>query len=155
MEVKDIIILILVVVILAASTWFIISSIMLRNKLRLLTTQLEKMKEETDKLRVDNEFKAVEYSKSTLEFIRDFCIQISVYKFKDFMDGHKIEMVTEMILKGLIKEICEFININLNYDVIIYGYSLYTKSYIENYIIETVVVTIKELFDKASIEIGE
>ena len=155
MDVKDIMILILLVLLVGVSVWLIISSILSRNKTLALMAKLEKIKEDMDKLELSNEFKVTEYSDSVLEFIRKFCMEVSVQKFRTFMDGHKADLITKSILEGLIKEICEFITIHLNYDIIVYGYCLYTKSYIDEYIIETVVMSIKDLFDKAVVDITE
>ena len=154
MDTKDIIIIILLTLAVGAVVYGVVSSIMLNARIKAALARCQKLEEESDKLRMDNTFKSVQYSKDVMEFIRDFCVQVSVLKFRTFMDNHKPDLMTKTVLEGLIREICEFINIHLNYDIIETGYCFYTKSYIDDYIIETVVLTVKDLFDKAIVDLS-
>ena len=115
----------------------------------MLSRKLNDANERIKELDLKNDFEIAKYSDSVLEFIHKFTTEIAINIFHTFMDNHKMEMVTKTILEGLVKDTSEYINIHLNYDIILTGYSLFTKSYIEDYIIETVVSTIKNLFNNS------
>ena len=102
-----------------------------------------------DNFNNENSVKTVIYSEKLLNFIKTYTAQITLLRFHQFMDSHKTEKITRMQIKGLIEEIATEVNKGINDDNINYANALITNGFVKTYIIETVVITVKELLSKS------
>lgn len=91
----------------------------------------------------------VEYSDRTLEFIREYCVQVSVLKYREFIDGHELDKITRTQLQNLVTATVKFINESIVRDHINFDRMLYTSEFVDNYIIHTVMSTSKNLLAKS------
>lgn len=139
---------IVVAIMLIVVIWFIISLVVLyklRNKFNKDSKLLEDMKE-------SNKNKMVEYSKQVLEFIRMMVGQIAVLKFRTFVDTNDLSKVSRSAIEKLVADVAESVNRSMNMVNLSLENTVYSKEFFEQYIVETSVLMIKDLLDKA---IGE
>lgn len=139
---------IVVAIMLIVVIWFIISLVVLyklRNKFNKDSKLLEDMKE-------SNKNKMVEYSKQVLEFIRMMVGQIAVLKFRTFVDTNDLSKVSKSTIEKLVADVAESVNMSMNMVNLSLENTVYSKEFFEQYIVETSVLMIKDLLDKA---IGE
>lgn len=139
---------IVVAIMLIVVIWFIISLVVLyklRNKFNKDSKLLEDMKE-------SNKNKMVEYSKQVLEFIRMMVGQIAVLKFRTFVDTNDLSKVSKSAIEKLVADVAESVNRSMNMVNLSLENTVYSKEFFEQYIVETSVLMIKDLLDKA---IGE
>ena len=104
---------------------------------------------EYQRLENENKNKTVEYSNKVLELIRSIVGQIAVLKFRTFKDTHDMEKVTKANVEGLVKDVANMANKSLNMNNIFLDDTFFTKEFVEQYIVETSVILIKQMMDKA------
>ena len=100
---------------------------------------------EYQRLENENKNKTVEYSNKVLELIRSIVGQIAVLKFRTFKDTHDMEKVTKANVEGLVKDVANMANKSLNMNNIFLDDTFFTKEFVEQYIVETSVILIKQI----------
>ena len=100
------------------------------------------------KLESENKNKTVEYSNKVLELIRSIIGQIAVIKFKNFQDKHEMTKVTEANVKALVNEVATMAYGSLNMENIFLEDTFFTKEFMEQYIVDTTVILIKQMMEK-------
>ena len=100
----------------------------------------------------ENKNKTVEYSNKVLELIRSIVGQIAVLKFRTFQDTHDMEKVTKANVETLVSDVAKMANKSLNMNNIFLDDTFFTKEFVEQYIVETSVILIKQMMDKAVTE---
>ena len=98
-------------------------------------------------------YQSPEYSDKVLEFSRKFAAQTSVLKFNAFINNHDSEKVTRSQIKNLISDTATNINISMIYDNIDFSRTLFSKDFLVKFIINTTIISIKELLDKQLVDI--
>jgi biopolymer transport protein ExbB/TolQ len=89
----------------------------------------------------------LEYSEALLKSIREAIGAVTTVKYRTFSDGHNIEKITEAHFKRMIEETCTLIKTDINFGNIDYENLIYTKEYINQYIIDTTIYTLKNMFN--------
>lgn len=107
------------------------------------------------RLENENKNKTVEYSNRVLELIRSIVGQIAVIKFRTFQDTHDMNKITKANVEALVKSVAEMANESLNMNNIFFKDTFFTKHFYERYIVETSVILIKQMVDKAISELNE
>lgn len=107
------------------------------------------------RLESENKNKTVEYSNKVLELIRSIIGQIAVLKFRTFQDTHEMDKVTKANVEGLVKDVAQMANNSLNMNNIFLDDTFFTKEFVEKYIIETSIILIKQMTDKAVAEMKD
>ena len=97
----------------------------------------------------ENKNKTVDYSNKVLELVRSIIGQIAVIKFRNFQDSHDMSKVTEANVKSLVKDVATMAMGSLNMKNIFLEDTFFTKDFIEQYIIDTTVILIKQMMEKA------
>lgn len=98
---------------------------------------------EYKRISFENQHKTSEYSTQLLELIRNIVAQIAVVKYRNFAEANDMSKVTESMIKNLIKDIAESTHRSLNLDNMLWVDTLYTREFIENYIIDVTVMMVK------------
>lgn len=104
---------------------------------------------EYQRLENENKNKTVEYSNKVLELIRSIVGQIAVLKFRTFQDTHDMTKITKANIEALVKDVAEMANKSLNMNNIFLEDTFFTKEFVEKYIVETAIIIIKQMTDKA------
>lgn len=136
---------IVIAIMLIVVIWFIISLVVLyklRNKFNKDSKILEDMKE-------SNKHKMVEYSTQVLEFIRMMVGQVAVLKFRTFVDSNDLSKVSKSSVEKLVADVAASVNNSMNMVNLSLENTVYSKEFFEQYIIETSVLMVKDLLDKA------
>jgi biopolymer transport protein ExbB/TolQ len=108
--------------------------------------QKKKLEESSvEKINKDKEILA--YSESLLKSIRDAIAAVSSIKYKEFSDNHNIEKITKEHFKRMIEDTVSTIKTDINFSNIDYDNIIYTKEYINRYIIDTTVYILKNMFN--------
>lgn len=99
--------------------------------------------------------KNVKYSKDVMSFVKEFTVQVCVLKYRNFFDNHSIDKVTKGQLQSLVSDTAREVNNSLRLKSIDYEKTLFTKEFVDSFIIETTMVALKDLLDKSVVEILE
>ena len=91
----------------------------------------------------------VDYSKALLDYIRDIVSQVSVLKFRSFMDEHKLELTNRTHYSRLVGEISKTIHDSINQENLDYSNLVFTEQYLDNYIIQSSMMFTKDLLERA------
>lgn len=91
----------------------------------------------------------LKYSKEVLDFIKSFVLNFTASKYKTFKDNTYIDKITKTNLENFIEETANEINEAIQYENIDFDNLLYTREYINTYIIDICIYVIKELFHKS------
>jgi biopolymer transport protein ExbB/TolQ len=89
----------------------------------------------------------LEYTEALLKSIREAITAVSAVKYRDFSDNHTIEKITKEHFKGMIEDVIVSIKEDINFANIDYDNLIYTKEYINRYIIDTTVYILKNMFN--------
>lgn len=92
---------------------------------------------------------AVRYSEQILDFIRTISVQSAVMKYQEFADGHDIDKITRAQVQNLVIDISVETKNHVNLDVIDYNELLYDRQFIEGYIIQNSISTVKRMLEKS------
>jgi hypothetical protein len=76
-----------------------------------------------------------------------------VLKFNAFINNHDSEKVTRSQIKNLISDTATNINISMIYDNIDFSRTLFSQDFLVQFIINTTIISIKELLDKQLVDI--
>jgi len=93
----------------------------------------------------NSKIESIEYSKQLLEFTRGIISDYIVSKFKEFTDNTDMEKVAKPNLQKLISELTIGVYEKININNILFEYTLFTKEYYEEYIIQFTINLIKQL----------
>ena len=91
----------------------------------------------------------IRYSEQLLDFIQRITIQSSVLKYKEFVDNHELDKITRAQVQNLVTDTTVETKEHINLDLIDYDELLYDRQFIEMYIIQTSITTIKKLLEKS------
>lgn len=99
--------------------------------------------------------KNIKYSQDVMSFVKEFTIQVSVLRYREFFDNHRMDKVTKAQIQTLVSETAMEVNRSLSLKMINYNITLYTKEFVERFIVQTTMVALKDLLEKSIIEIVE
>lgn len=125
--------------------WFIISMFILYK----LYIQFNRNTMELIALKESNKDKSIEYSTKSLDFIKMMISQTALVKFRTFIDGNDISKVTRIQIEGIVSDVATTVKSTINMNNIAIENTIYTKEFFDNYIIETSVYIVKQLFENA------
>ena len=91
----------------------------------------------------------IEYTEKMMEFIRQFTIQISVIRYRQFLDEHELDKITKSQIQKLVTETATAVNESFSQEPIKYDELLLTKDFVNTYIIQTSILAIKDLLEKS------
>lgn len=106
-------------------------------------------------LKESNNVKVIEYSKQVLEFIRMMVSQVAIIKFRTFIDNNDITKVTKSHIEKLASQVATSVKYSINIGNISLSDTIYTQEYFDEYIVETSILMVKQLFEKAIGDIDE
>lgn len=92
--------------------------------------------------------KSTEYSNELLKTIRSFVAEIAVIRFRTFIDGRAADKITREQVKNLVDSVAKDAEKYLEIDHINYEILLYTDEFIQDYIVQVAVNSIKDLLSK-------
>lgn len=95
---------------------------------------------------------SIEYSNKMLDFLKRISMEQSVIKYKEFIDNHELSKITKHQIQSLVSEIAIEIDNSLVYEYIDYDNLLYSRDYVETYVINVVSMSIKDQLDKSMSE---
>ena len=127
------------------SVWLCIS---IRNYMKL-QNQYNELKEIYEFLKNSNKEKSTEYSNKILEYIRMLVGQIAMIKFRTYEDGHQFDKTTKANIEKLITEIANSVHESLNRANISFDDTLFKEDFLNDYIIQTTIIVIKDMLEKA------
>lgn len=114
-------------------------------ELRIKYREMELQNQEIEKIQKDQ---SIEYSRNLMKYLREFIGQITVIKFKTFIDSHNMDKITEINIKKLIDDIATTTNNSINRSNILFDNTIITKEFYESYIVETAIMLVKEMLEK-------
>ena len=114
-------------------------------ELRIKYREMELQNQEIEKIQKDQ---SIEYSRNLMKYLREFIGQITVIKFKTFIDSHNMDKITEINIKKLIDDIATTTNNSINRSNILFDNTIITKEFYESYIVETAIILVKEMLEK-------
>lgn len=114
-------------------------------ELRIKYRKMELQNQEIEKIQKDQ---SIEYSRNLMKYLREFIGQITVIKFKTFIDSHNMDKITEINIKKLIDDIATTTNNSINRSNILFDNTIITKEFYESYIVETAIMLVKEMLEK-------
>lgn len=114
-------------------------------ELRIKYREMELQNKEIEKTQKDQ---SIEYSRNLMKYLREFIGQITVIKFKAFIDSHKMDKITEINIKKLIDDIATTTNKSINRSNILFDNTIITEEFYESYVIETTIILVKEMLEK-------
>lgn len=113
-----------------------------RRKYRMIAAEYNKIGYQLSTMESD-------YSDKILKYIREFTAMLTMFMFNEFIDGHDVEKINKAQIQNLISEISNMAYKSINMDLIQFDRLLFTKPYLETYIINTIVNDVKNLWNKA------
>jgi biopolymer transport protein ExbB/TolQ len=109
---------------------------------------LEKKKlEESSKEKIIKDKEILEYSELLLKSIREAIASVTTVKYRTFSDNHDLEKITKEHLKRMLGDTVTIVKNDINFNNIDYENLIYTKEYINQYIIDTTIYTLKNMFN--------
>ena len=90
----------------------------------------------------------VEYSGALLNNVRELVAEVAVLEFNQFKDSHDMDKITLANVKSIAKTVAEKSIKGLNLDSINYVNLLYTKEFIESYVIKSSMEIVKGCLDR-------
>ena len=97
----------------------------------------------------------IKYTDELLEFIRKLSIQLSVIKFKEFIDEHEIDKITKSQIQKLVTETASMVNSSFSKDPIDFDNLLVSREFLDEYIVQTSIMAIKDLLERSVTEITQ
>lgn len=104
---------------------------------------------------VSDDLLTIRYSDQLLDFIQRIAVQSSVMKYKEFVDNHEIDKITRTQVQNLVTDTTVETKERINLDIINYDDLLYDRQFLEIYIIQTSITSIKRLLEKSVQEVTE
>lgn len=125
--------------------WFIITMTIFIK----LKSKYEKDNRSLKILQEGNKGKILDYSKQVLEFIRMLVGQVAVIKFRTFVDNNDLRKVTKGATEKLVADVATTVNKSINTGNMSLENTIYSREFFDQYIVDTSVIMIKEMLDKA------
>lgn len=91
----------------------------------------------------------INYTENLLKYVKDFTVEYTVVTYNHFIDNTVIDKMTKNILEKLINQISKDTRNFLKSTSINYDMLLVTDEYIDKLIINTVICSVKQLFEKS------
>ena len=95
-----------------------------------------------------NKLTEIAYTKQMIAFIRELTIEIATFKFEQFLNNRKVETITRESLKNLIDKVSTSVYDCIDKESINFDHLLMTEAMYDNYIIETSIYVINDLFER-------
>lgn len=89
------------------------------------------------------------YSKNLLEYLKSFIANVTIIKFREFVDNHDITKSTSQQYKNLIREIAETVKSSINVE----SKTILNDDAVDKFIVDNVIMYIKDLLNKTSEEV--
>lgn len=124
--------------------WFIISLTVLSK----LNNKYLKDAEDLKELKEANGERIIDYSKQMLEFIKMMVGQVSVIKFRTYIDNNKLDKTAKPNIEKIVEDVANTVNDAINVNNISLKDTIYTKEFFEQYIVETSILMIKQMLEK-------
>lgn len=137
--------LVIIVLMILSGAWFI-NSLIILIRLRMQEKEIYAIHKELEE---DNSKITTEYSEKLIEFTKMLTTQIAILQFRTFQDGHDLSKITKANVKVLAEDIAKTVKSSIKLDNIDFSDTLFTRNFLESYIIETSIITVKALLDKA------
>lgn len=90
----------------------------------------------------------IEYTEAVLKFIKTFVMHISIIHYNVFIDSHDPDKINRTQIQHLVEDTAKDINGYIKSDIIEYDKLLVTKNFIDEYVIQTTIIAIKDLLNK-------
>lgn len=116
--------------------------------------QLRTYKKLTDRKKELDMNLRCDQSQNILNYIRTFTAQVAIIKFNEFVDSRNLDKVTKQNTETLISDISKTVHASLRTDLINFDGVLFTKEFMEMYIVQTAVNLVKKLLDNKVDEVG-
>lgn len=107
-------------------------------------TSMIDQKEYIQKLKTEKEI--LSYTNEFIQFLKEYVAQVSVIKFRTFIDTHDIDKSTNQQYQRIVKETAEEVKLNLT--KIDLSILLISEKAIDKMIVDYSVIYIKDLIDK-------
>lgn len=131
-----------------ATIWLVISIIVLiKVYARYTKTSLNLVELENS-----NKDNLINYSSELLDFIKLMISQVALLKVKEFLDGNDISKVTRVHIENIISEVATDIKNRINMNNVSIENTIYTKEFFDQYIVDTTVYIVKQLFEEAIVK---
>lgn len=131
-----------------ATIWLVISVIVLiKVYARYTKTSLNLVELENS-----NKDNLINYSSELLDFIKLMISQVALLKVKEFLDGNDISKVTRVHIENIISEVATDIKNRINMNNVSIENTIYTKEFFDQYIVDTTVYIVKQLFEEAIVK---
>lgn len=133
-----------IVALLGAITWLVFNIIRSYH-----LWQLSKKREEyRRKIHEENlQFRSIDYSEQILAYLRSFIGHVAVLKFQEFKDNNSFAKVTREHTKPLVKDVAFSVKESLKVSNINEGQLLFTDEYLNKFIIDVSVHSVKRLLE--------
>lgn len=145
---------------------FIISSIMYisyllsQSIIQYLDTKRNKIEHEirniqtTEHLLVMKDYEnRLDYSDHVLKHVRELVSTMSNIRFKTFLDKYETSKITQEHVKKLIEDIAVSVNESIDYSNINFNNTIFTKEYLNKYIIEITMYLVKDLVNESILDL--
>ncbi len=110
--------------------------------------EIQSLNSELSNLDIKIPIECIKYSNDMLDFIKSMVTQVSILKFNIFIDAYIKEKIARVHLEDLVKEVATEVRISLDYSKFKTDMLLYSKDFIDNYIVETSMMIVKGLWEK-------
>lgn len=91
----------------------------------------------------------IDFSKTYLEYIQYICGQVSIIKFREFRDTHDISKATKKQIADVAQDVANNVKDAMQFEKIDFTHTKFTEKYLQDLIIQTVIINIKNLTDNA------
>lgn len=103
---------------------------------------------EHKRLKDENKYRSVDYSKNVLEYIKTFVSQIALIKFKEYISNNDTEKMTLASVEKLVKSVATTVKNAFVSTHIFVDDLLFTREFIDKYIIDVSMYMIRDMVDK-------
>lgn len=102
----------------------------------------------------NDKMESIEYSEKLIKFAKDLIIEISTFRFSEFIDARNPEKVSRIHYEKLAGEVAKEVYEKINIKNILFEYTIFTKKYFEELIILYSINVNKSLLEKYYNEIN-
>lgn len=141
-----------IMVILTISLWIFIfiTSKHVSTLIKILALNIDRKYEiENINNNINKSISMISYTENLLKHVKDFTVEYTVSTYNQFIDNTIIDKMNKSILEKLINQISKEIKDVLKDSSINYDMLLVTDKYIDRLIIDTVIYSVKQLFEKS------
>lgn len=90
----------------------------------------------------------IEYTEAVLKFVKTLVMHMSIIHYNVFIDSHDPDKINRTQIQHLVEDTAKDINGYIKSDIIKYDKLLVTKNFIDEYVIQTTIIAIKDLLNK-------